>query len=196
MRPSDPLGRLVGELSRLPGIGPKTATRLAHHLLRVPESDARSLAEAIVEIKEKLTHCSTCNSITAEDPCDLCTDPQRDRSKICVVEEPFNIQPIERTGEYRGLFHALMGALSPQRGIGPDQLAIDGLLERLDGVEEVIIATNPNVEGEATALFLARILRPRGIAVTRLAFGLPIGGDIDYIDEVTLARSLTGRRDF
>jgi recombination protein RecR len=190
----DPLGRLVSELSRLPGIGPKTATRLAHHLLRVPDRDARALAEAVVEIKELLTHCSTCNSITPIDPCDICTDPQRDRSRICVVEEPFNIQPIERTGEFKGLYHALMGALSPQRGIGPDQLAISGLLERLDGVEEVIVATNPNIEGEATALYLARVLHRRDVPVSRLAFGLPIGGDIDYVDEVTLARSFSGRR--
>ncbi|MDX1382737.1 MAG: recombination mediator RecR [Thermoanaerobaculia bacterium] len=192
---TDPLARLVAELSRLPGIGPKTATRLAHHIMRVPPRDARGLAEAIVEVKERLIHCTTCNNITAEDPCSICTDDRRDRSRICVVEEPFNIQPIERTGEYSGLYHALMGALSPQRGIGPDQLAIDSLLERLEGVEEVIVATNPNVEGEATALFLARVLRARGIRVTRLAFGLPIGGDIDYVDEVTLARSFSGRRD-
>ncbi|MEE2778519.1 MAG: recombination mediator RecR [Acidobacteriota bacterium] len=191
----DPLARLVGEFSRLPGIGPKTATRLAHHLLRVPPRDAKSLAEAIVEIKELLTHCTTCNNITAVDPCDICTDPERDQSRICVVEEPFNIQPIERTGEFKGLYHALMGALSPQRGIGPDQLAIDSLMQRLEDVEEVIVATNPNVEGEATALFLARVLQPRGIQVSRLAFGLPVGGDIEYIDEVTLARSLSGRRD-
>jgi len=190
----DPLARLIGELQRLPGIGPKTATRLAHHLLKTPAPSARGLAEAIIEVKETLTHCTTCNSITAVDPCALCTDPQRDRSRICVVEEPFNIQSIERTGEFHGLYHALGGALSPQRGIGPDELAIDGLLDRLEGVEEVILATNPNVEGEATALFLARVLRPRGVRVSRLAFGLPIGGDIEYIDEVTLARSLSGRR--
>lgn len=194
MAATDPLARLVGELSRLPGIGPKTATRLAHHLLRVPERDARELAGAIVEVKELLTHCSTCNNITAVDPCTICTDPDRDRTRICVVQEPFNIQPIERTGEFHGLYHALLGVLSPQRGIGPEQLAIAGLLERLEGVEEVIVATNPNVEGEATALYLARVLHARGIPVSRLAFGLPVGGDIDYVDEVTLARSLSGRR--
>ena len=190
----DPLARLIGELQRLPGIGPKTATRLAHHLLKTKTEAARSLADAIVEVKETLTHCSTCNNITAVDPCSLCTDPQRDRTRICVVEEAFNIQAIERTGEFHGLYHALGGTLSPQRGVGPDELAIDGLLDRLDGVEEIILATNPNVEGEATALFLARVLRPRGVRVSRLAFGLPIGGDIEYIDEVTLARSLSGRR--
>ncbi len=192
---SDPLARLIGELSRLPGIGPKTATRLAHHLLKVPEGDARALAESIVEVKEKLFHCSTCNAITAVDPCRICADPERDREQICVVEEPFNLQPIERTGEYRGLYHVLMGALSPQRGIGPEQLRVAGLLERLEGVEEVILATNPDVEGEATALYLARLLKPKGIRVTRLAFGMPVGGDIEYTDEVTLARSFSGRRE-
>jgi len=191
----DPLARLVGELSRLPGIGPKTATRLAHHLLKVSGKDARELASAIVEVKEKLFHCGTCNSITAIDPCDICSDSERDRSTICVVEEPFNIQPIERTGEYRGLYHVLMGALSPQRGIGPDQLRVAGLLARLEGVEEVLLATNPDVEGEATALYLARLIKPQGIRMTRLAFGMPVGGDIEYTDEVTLARSLSGRRE-
>jgi recombination protein RecR len=191
----DPLGRLVGELSRLPGIGPKTATRLAHHLLKVSGKDARELASAIVEVKEKLFHCGTCNSITAIDPCDICSDPERERNTICVVEEPFNIQPIERTGEYRGLYHVLMGALSPQRGIGPDQLKVAGLLARLEGVEEVLLATNPDVEGEATALYLARLIKPQGIRMTRLAFGMPVGGDIEYTDEVTLARSLSGRRE-
>ncbi len=195
MSARDPLARLVGELARLPGIGPKTATRLAHHLLKVPEADARTLAAAIVEVKEKLFHCSTCNAITAIDPCRYCADPGRDRERLCVVEEPFNIAPIERTGEFRGLYHVLMGALSPQRGIGPDQIRVDGLLERLDGVTEVILATNPNVEGEATALYLARLLKPKGVTVTRLAFGMPVGGDIEYTDEVTLARSLTGRRE-
>jgi recombination protein RecR len=192
---SEPLARLIGELARLPGIGPKTATRLAHYLLKVPASEAEALAQAIVEVKEKLFHCSVCNAITAVDPCRYCSDPRRDRARICVVEEPFNLEPIERTGEYRGLYHVLMGALSPHRGIGPDRLAIPGLLERLEGVEEVILATNPNVEGEATALYLARLLKARGTRVTRLAFGMPVGGDIEYTDEVTLGRSLAGRRE-
>jgi recombination protein RecR len=191
---ADPLARLVGELARLPGIGPKTAARLAHHLLKAPEAQARELVAAIVEVKERLFACSRCHAITAREPCDICADPRRDRARICVVEEPFNIQAIERTGEFHGLYHALGGPLSPQRGIGPDQLAIDGLMDRLDGVEEIILATNPNVEGEATALFLARVLRARNVKVSRLAFGLPIGGDIEYIDEVTLARSFSGRR--
>lgn len=149
----------------------------------------------MVEVKERLFHCSTCNAITAEDPCRFCADPGRDRTLICVIEEPFNIAPVERTGEFHGLYHVLLGALAPHRGIGPDQLAVDGLLERLEGVEEVVIATNPNVEGEATALYLARLLKPRGVRVTRLAFGMPVGGDLEYTDEVTLARSLAGRRE-
>jgi len=192
---SEPLARLIGELARLPGIGPKTATRLAHYLLKVPAPEAEALAQAIMEVKEKLFHCSVCNAITAVDPCRYCSDLRRDRSRICVVEEPFNIEPIERTGEYGGLYHVLLGALSPHRGIGPDRLAIPGLLARLEGIEEVILATNPNVEGEATALYLARLLKPRGVRVTRLAFGMPVGGDIEYTDEVTLGRSLAGRRE-
>jgi recombination protein RecR len=192
---SDPLARLIGELSRLPSIGPKTATRLAHHLLKVPAPEAQALAQAIVDVKEKLFHCSVCNAITAVDPCRYCSDERRERVRICVVEEPFNIEPIERTGEYQGLYHVLLGALSPHRGIGPDRLAIPGLLDRLDGIEEVVLATNPNVEGEATALYLARLLKPRGVRVTRLAFGMPVGGDIEYTDEVTLGRSLAGRRE-
>ena len=192
---ADPLRRLVTELARLPGVGPRTAARLAHHLLKVPAAQARELADAILEVKEKLFHCTTCNAITAVDPCTICTDPGRDRTRICVVEEPFNIQPLERTGEFHGLYHVLLGALSPQRGVGPDELAIEGLLARLAGVAEVVVATNPNVEGEATALYLARLLRNRGLAVTRLAFGMPVGGDIEYTDEVTLGRSLAGRRE-
>jgi recombination protein RecR len=192
---ADPLRRLVTELARLPGVGPRTAARLAHHLLKVPAAQARELADAILEVKEKLFHCTTCNAITAVDPCTICTDPGRDRTRICVVEEPFNIQPLERTGEFHGLYHVLLGALSPQRGVGPDELAIEGLVARLAGVAEVVVATNPNVEGEATALYLARLLKNRGVAVTRLAFGMPVGGDIEYTDEVTLGRSLAGRRE-
>ncbi len=191
----DPLARLVGELSRLPGIGPKTATRLAHHLLRVPRAEAAELTQAILDVKDRLFHCGVCHAITAVDPCSICSDPQRDRTRICVVEEPFNIQPIERTGEHHGLYHVLLGALSPQRGIGPQELRIDSLLARLDGVEEVILATNPNVEGEATALYLARLLKPRGVVASRLAFGMPVGADIEFTDEVTLGRSLAGRRE-
>jgi len=192
---SDPLARLIGEFSRLPGVGPKTAARLAHHIVKADPEEATSLAGAVLEVKEKLFYCSTCFSITDVDPCRYCSDPDRDHSQICVVEEPFNIRPIERTGEYRGLYHVLLGALSPQRGIGPDQLRVTDLLERLDEIGEVILATNPDVEGEATALYLARLLKDRGIHVTRLAFGMPVGGDIEYTDEATLARSLSGRRD-
>jgi recombination protein RecR len=190
---TDPLARLVAELSRLPGVGRKTATRLAHHLLKVSNEEAAALAEAVIDVKEKLFHCSVCNSITAIEPCDICTDPRRDASRICVVEEPYNIQPLERTGEYRGRYHVLLGALSPQRGVGPEDIAIDGLMKRLDDVEEIIVATNPDVEGEATALYLARLLKPRGIMMSRLAFGMPVGGDIEYTDEVTLGRALSGR---
>lgn len=192
---NDPLSRLTGELARLPGIGPKTANRLAHHLLKVATADAEALAEAILEVKRSLFHCSACNSITSVDPCRYCSDERRDRSRICVIEEPFNLEPIERTGEYHGLYHVLLGALSPHRGIGPDRLAIRGLLERLSGIEEVLLATNPNVEGEATALYLARLLKARGVRITRLAFGMPVGGDIEYTDEATLGRSIAGRRE-
>lgn len=190
----DPLSKLVRELSRLPGIGQKTAARLAHHLLRVTEDDARTLAQAIVEVKEKLFHCEVCNSITDRQPCSYCSDPERDRTKICVVEEPFNIPAIERTREHQGLYHVLLGTLSPQRGIGPRELGVDRLMDRLTGVDEVILATNPDVEGEATALYLARLIKPKGIRVSRLAFGMPVGGDIEFTDEVTLGRSLAGRR--
>ena len=193
--PADPLSNLVEELSRLPGIGPKTARRLAHHLLRADRSRAEALAQAVIDVKERMIHCSTCHQITAVDPCSICSDPQRDKTKLCVVEEPFNIEPIERTGEFHGLYHALLGALSPQRGVGPDELTVASLLDRLEDVEEAILAMNPNVEGEATALYLANLLNRRGVRVTRLAFGLPVGGVIDYADQVTLARSLAGRRD-
>jgi recombination protein RecR len=186
--------RLVAELARLPGIGGKTAARLAHHILKSSTAEARALAEVILLVKEKLFHCSTCGAITDCDPCKYCSDPQRDSTSLCVVEEPFNIEPLERTGEFSGLYHVLMGALSPQRGIGPAQLEIESLMGRLEGVREVIIATNPNVDGEATALYISRLIKPRNIKVTRLAFGMPVGGDIEYTDEVTLARSLSGRQ--
>lgn len=192
----DPFSRLVSELSRLPGIGPKTAARLAQHIAKSPRTGAEALTAAIIEVKDKLRPCSTCYSLTQSDPCSICSDPERDRTRICVVEQPFNIQPLEKTGEYRGLYHVLMGVLSPQHGIGPDQIRVSDLMERLEGIEEVILATNPDVEGEATALYLGRLLRDRPISVSRLAFGMPVGGDIEYTDEVTLARSLLGRRVF
>lgn len=164
-------------------------------MLKASKGEVEALAEALRKVKEQLFHCSRCNAITAVDPCSLCTDPERDGVRICVVEEPFNIEPVERTGEYRGRYHVLMGALRPHRGVGPDEIDVAGLLDRLEGVEEVILATNPNVEGEATALYLARLIKPLGPRVTRLAFGMPVGGDIEYTDEATLGRSIAGRRE-
>ncbi|MEM1177660.1 MAG: recombination mediator RecR [Acidobacteriota bacterium] len=195
MKASDPLSRLITELARFPGIGQKTAMRLAHHVLRTPREDAESLAQALVDVKDKLFHCSVCNAITDVDPCTICTDPERDQSRICVVEEPFNIPPLERTREHAGLYHVLLGTLSPQRGIGPQDIDVEGLMRRLDGVVEVLLATNPDVEGEATALYIARRLKKRDIKVTRIAFGMPVGGDIEFTDEVTLGRSIAGRRE-
>lgn len=191
------LNSLVDELSRLPGIGEKTAQRLAFFILRSPNIRAERLAQAIVEVKEKILFCSQCSGITETDPCSLCTDPARDRSLICVVEDPSDVFLVERTGVFKGLYHVLMGALSPLDGIGPEQLKIDTLLERVDagGVREIICATNPNMEGEATVLYLAKLMKPRGIRLTRLAHGLPVGGHLEYTDEVTLSRSFEGRHD-
>jgi recombination protein RecR len=191
------LNSLVDELSRLPGIGEKTAQRLAFFILRSPNIRAERLAQAIVEVKEKILFCSQCSGITETDPCPLCTDPARDRSLICVVEDPSDVFLVERTGVFKGLYHVLMGALSPLDGIGPEQLKIDTLLERVDagGVREIICATNPNMEGEATVLYLAKLMKPRGIRLTRLAHGLPVGGHLEYTDEVTLSRSFEGRHD-
>jgi len=191
------LNSLVDELCRLPGIGEKTAQRLAFFMLRAPKIRAERLAQAIVEVKEKIIFCSQCSGITEADPCPICTDPARDRSLICVVEDPSDVFSIERTGVYKGLYHVLMGALSPLDGIGPEQLRIDALLERVQqgGVHEIICATNPNMEGEATVLYLAKLMKPRGIRLTRLAHGLPVGGQLEYADEITLSRSLEGRHD-
>jgi recombination protein RecR len=189
------LNTLIEELCRLPGIGEKTAQRLAFFLLRTSSARAKRLAQAIVEVKERIIFCSQCGGITETDPCSLCTDPSRDRSVICVVEDPSDVFLIERTGIYKGLYHVLMGALSPLDGIGPEQLRIDSLLERVHrgGVHEVICATNPNMEGEATVLYLAKLMKPRSIRLTRLAHGLPVGGHLEYADEITLSRSLEGR---
>lgn len=189
------LNTLIEELCRLPGIGEKTAQRLAFFLLRTSSARAKRLAQAIVEVKERIIFCSQCGGITETDPCSLCTDPSRDRSVICVVEDPSDVFLIERTGIYKGLYHVLMGALSPLDGIGPEQLRIDALLERVNrgGVHEVICATNPNMEGEATVLYLAKLMKPRSIRLTRLAHGLPVGGHLEYADEITLSRSLEGR---
>lgn len=193
----EPLIRLIEELQRLPGIGPKGAQRLAFHMLKAPREHADRLADAIRDLKERVTYCSICNNITDTDPCAFCSSPDRDHHVICVVEEPQNVTAIEKTREFRGTYHVLMGALSPLQGIGPDELKIRGLLGRISGggVSEVILATNPNVEGEATALYLARLLKPLGVKVTRIAMGVPVGSDLEYADEVTMHKAMEGRRE-
>jgi recombination protein RecR len=188
--------RLASELQRLPGIGSKSAARLAYYLLRSPKEEAERLARTVAEAREAVRRCSVCNTLTEADPCGVCSDPERDASLLCVVEEPGNVAAIEKTREYRGRYHVLWGALSPLKGIGPDEIDAAGLMRRVNGeVREVILATNPNVEGEATALSIARRLKGTGVRVTRIAFGLPVGGDIEYADEVTMARSLENRRE-
>jgi recombination protein RecR len=192
----DPLTRLIEELQRLPGIGPKGAQRLAFHILKTPREHADRLIDALRDLKEHVTYCSVCNNITDIDPCVFCRSDARDRHVICVVEEPQNVTAIEKTREFKGLYHVLMGALSPLQGIGPDDLKIKGLLTRIgNGVSEVILATNPNVEGEATAIYLARLLKPLGVKVTRIAMGVPVGSDLEYADEVTMHKALEGRRE-
>ena len=190
-----PIARVVDELSHLPGVGPKTAQRLTYHLLRAPTERVEALAEAILELKRKVVLCSACFNITDQSPCSICVDPQRETTRICVVEEPLDVVAIERTGQYKGRYHVLHGALSPIEGIGPEELKIRELIRRLEdgGVEEVILATNPNLEGDATALYLIRLIQPSGINVTRLARGLPMGGDLEYADEITLGNALAGR---
>jgi len=191
------VGRLVEALQRLPGIGPKTAQRLTYHLLKQPAEQVRDLADALTELKTRVLNCSRCFNVAESDPCRICADPARDPGLLCVVEEPNDLVALERTGEYRGRYHVLLGALSPLDGIGPDELKVRELLARLeaDPVREVILATNPNVEGDATAIYLAKLLRPLGMSVTRIARGLPVGGDLEYADEVTLTRALEGRRE-
>jgi recombination protein RecR len=193
----EPLAKLVEQLQKLPGIGAKSAQRLAFHILRYPREDAEHLCEAIRDVKERITYCSTCYNITDTDPCGFCTSATRDQRLICVVEEPQNVAVVEKTREFRGVYHVLMGALSPLHGVGPDDLKIKGLLGRVGGggVDEVILATNPTVEGEATALYLARLLKPLGVRVTRIAMGIPVGSDLEYADEVTMTRAMEGRRD-
>ena len=192
----DPLIRLIEELQRLPGIGPKGAQRLAFHLLRTPREQTERLVEAVRDVKERVTYCSICNNITEVDPCAFCSSDARDPKVICVVEEPQNVAAVEKTREFKGRYHVLMGALSPLQGVGPDDLKIKGLLSRLtNGVTEVILATNPNVDGEYTAVYLARLLKPLGVKVTRIAMGLPVGSDLDYADEITMHRALEGRRE-
>ena len=189
------LDNVIDELRRLPGIGEKTAQRLAFFILRSPKIRVERLAQAIAAVKENIIFCTRCSSITETDPCQICTDPSRDRGLICVVEDPSDVFLIERTGVYKGLYHVLMGALSPLDGIGPEQLKIDRLLERTDqgNVREIICATNPTMEGEATVLYLAKLMKPRGIRLTRLAHGLSVGGQLEFTDEITLSRSLEGR---
>jgi recombination protein RecR len=192
----DPLLRLIEELQRLPGIGQKSAQRLAFHILKTPREQSDRLVAAVRDVKENVTYCSVCNNITDTDPCSYCRSEDRDRSVICVVEEPQMVSAIEKTREFKGTYHVLMGALSPLQGIGPDDLKIKGLLTRIGtGVEEVILATNPNVDGEATAIYLARLLKPLGVRVTRIAMGVPVGSDLEYADEVTMHKSLEGRRE-
>ena len=193
----EPFARLIEALQRLPGIGPKSAQRLTFFLLKRPLDEVRELSEAIIAVKEKIGHCGSCFNVTDEDPCRICADPARDGRVLCVVEEPNDLLAMERTGEFRGRYHVLLGALSPLDGIGPEDLKVRELLARLESGEtaEVILATNPNVEGEATAIFLARLLRPLGLRVTRIARGLPVGGDLEYADQVTLSKALEGRRE-
>lgn len=190
-----PLLRLVEELKKIPGIGRKTAQRISFHLLKTDKRQALALAEAIVAAREQTFYCSVCNNITAVDPCEICTDAHRDRSQICVVEEPFNIFSIERTGLYKGLYHVLLGTLSPIRGIGPDELKITGLVQRVaaGGFSELILATSPTTEGSATAHYLTEILNKYTIKITRIALGLPVGADLDYADQVTIAKAFEGR---
>src|SRR5262245_63578595 len=192
-----PLVRLIEELQRLPGIGPKSAQRLAFHLLKTPREQTNRLVAAVRDVKEQVTYCSVCNNITDQDPCVFCTNGDRDASVICVVEEPQNVSAIEKTREFRGVYHVLMGALSPLHGVGPDDLKIKSLLARVanGGVGEIILATNPTVEGEATALYLARLLKPLGVRVTRIALGIHVGSDLEYADEVTMTRAMEGRRE-
>ncbi len=194
---AEPLARLIQEFKRLPGIGQKSAQRIAFHVLRSSKEDADRLIEAMLDVKTKLGLCRLCNNISDSDLCPYCTDQHRDRSVICVVEEPHSILPIETTRQYSGLYHALHGAISPLRGIGPDQLKIKSLLDRLESgeVREIILATNPNVEGEATAAYLGRLLKPLGLKVTRIAMGIPVGSDLEFADEVTMTKSLENRRE-
>jgi len=199
---AEPVTKLIDEFKRLPGIGHKSAQRLAFHILKATQEDADRLMQAIQEVKERIVFCSVCNNLTDNNPCRYCSSPTRDRSTVCVVEEPYNLVAIEKTREYHGLYHVLHGALSPIRGIGPEELQIKNLLERLrpdesgsTEVREIILATNPNTEGEATANYLARLLKPLGIRVTRIAMGLPVGGDLEYADEVTMHKALINRHE-
>ena len=193
-----PLARLIDELQRLPGVGPKSAQRIAFHLLKGTRADAERLAQSVGELLGSIQVCARCNAFTDREVCETCTDPARTDRVVCVVEEPYNLQTIERTRDFRGRYHVLHGALSPLQGIGPDDLRIGELLQRVrtDGINEVILATNPNVEGEATAVYLSRLLKPLGVKVTRIAMGIPVGSDLEWADEVTMAKALEGRREY
>jgi recombination protein RecR len=188
---------LIDQFKRLPGVGAKSAQRLAFHVLRTPREEAERLCDAIRVVKDRVTYCSICSNITDADPCAFCADDTRDRRVICVVEEPQNVHVVEKTGGFRGTYHVLMGAISPLHGVGPDDLKIKALLARIEpgGVEEIILATNPTVEGEATAIYLARLLKPLGLRVTRIAMGIPVGSDIEYADDLTMSRAMEGRRE-
>jgi len=192
------LNKLIEELSKMPGIGPKSAQRIAFYILRSSKEEAKALSQAILDLKQKITHCSICNNITEENPCAICSNNQRDYSIICVVEEPKDVLAFEKSRGFNGVYHVLLGALSPLDGIGPDELKIKELMERLkkEKVSEVILATNPNTNGEMTAMYLAKLIKPLGIKVTRLAHGIPVGGSIEYVDDETLAKSLEGRKEF
>ena len=193
-----PLNKLINELSKLPGIGGKTAQRLAFHILALEESEATALANSIVNAKRRLHYCSVCGNLTDTDPCEICSDESRDRTKVCVVETPQDVIAMERIREFKGLYHVLHGAISPVEGIGPNDINLKSLITRLqqhDEIDEIIVATNPNIEGEATAMYIARLLKPSGIKVTRIAHGIPVGGDLEYADEVTLLKAMEGRRE-
>jgi recombination protein RecR len=199
---SEPVAKLIDEFKRLPGVGQKSAQRLAFYILRRPETEVRDFAHALLEVKDKITFCSICNNLTDVEPCLYCSNPKRDRSIICVVEEPYNLVAVEKTRSFKGLYHILHGSLSPIRGVGPDELMLANLLPRLlpdnnEGVEvkEVIVATNPTTEGEATANYIARLLKPLGVKVTRIAMGMPVGSDLEYVDEVTMDRALANRHE-
>lgn len=194
MMSADPIGRLIRELARLPGIGEKTASRLAFHLLRAPDTQSRDLAQALLEVKERIRLCEVCMNLTEASPCGLCSDVRRDGRLLCVVAHPPDLHAIERTGGYRGRYHVLHGVLSPLDGIGPDDLRLKELLTRLSGIDELIVATSPNVEGEATALYLAKVVQPLGVKVSRIASGLAVGGELEYADGVTIAKALDARR--
>jgi len=192
---AEPLAKLIEELSKLPGIGPKTAQRLAFFILNSQPEVSSGLAQAIISAKEKIRYCEVCSNLTDHSPCNICVDANRNRTVICVVEQPQDVVAFEKTKEYKGLYHVLHGAISPMDGIGPDQLKLKDLLPRLENVREVVVATNPNIEGEATAMYLARLLKPLGVKVTRIAHGLPVGGDLEYADEMTLLKAFEGRRE-